>query len=175
MHQPVVVSVLKPHRCLTNQLARIRQRDPTDAPDVDFDGPLVFFAGHQQSRYFDHSDGVDSRMQRAGALALASVADGSADGFIDVYRQFELGPRPTVNADAKTRAACAREYFDQKLFFAAARNLGTRDRFVLALTRRLGDRFHFVGDDRWHAMYGIEPGHRLDDDAYAESIRRTPL
>ncbi|MCB9866035.1 MAG: glycosyltransferase family 1 protein [Phycisphaerales bacterium] len=148
---------------------------PTQPPDVDHAGPLVFFAGHQQSRYFAHADGADTRLQRSGALALAAVADASAGSFLEAYRCYALGPEPAPDAPPADRAECARRYYAHKLFYTAARNLGTRDRFVVRLARQLGDRFLLVGDERWQSQYGLEPTPRLADDDYYRRLRTTPL
>lgn len=161
--------------CIHLPLAADDRAYPTEPATVDRDGPVVFFAGSQQSRYFAHGDGADTRLQRTGLLGFAAVSDGSADSFLEVYRRHGCGPQPGPEADAATRAECARAYYASKLFYTAARNLATRDRFVLRLAERLGAKFRFVGDDRWRAMYGLNPQDRLADDDYHAAIRRTPL
>lgn len=161
--------------CMHLPLAADVAEYPVDTPIVDRDGPVVFFAGSQQSQYFAHADGADTRLQRAGALALASVTDGSADSFLDVYRRMNVGPQAAPDADATTRAECMQTYYAHKLFFCAARNLANRDRFVIALAQRLGERFRFVGDERWRDMYDLSPGKRISDEAYIDAIRRTPI
>lgn len=161
--------------CTYLPLAADDERYPLDAAPADWNGPLVFFAGSQQSRYFDHADGADTRLQRSGALALAAVADASASTFLEVYQRYQLGPAPSAGADAATRAECARRYYEQKLFFSAARNLGARDRFVIRLARELGDRFLLVGGDRWRSLYGLTPAPRMSDDTYYQRLRATPL
>jgi len=161
--------------CMHLPLAADDQAYPQQPPTVDRDGPVIFFAGSQQSRYFAHGDGADTRTQRAGALALPAVMDGSAGSFLDVYRRFSLGPPPAENGDAAQRAACARDYYAQKLYYSAARNLATRDRFVLRLKQQLGERFLLVGDDRWRDMYNLAPQARCDDAEYYQRLRTTPI
>ncbi len=147
----------------------------TEPPKVRWDGPAVCFAGAQQSYYFAHSDGVDTRTQQPGAIALAALADGSAATFLDVYRRYGFGLKPAPDASPAERAACLRDYYARKMFFAAARNLGTRDRFILLLKRKLGDRFLLVGSDRWRDFYGLDVAPRVDNATYFDLLRTTPI
>jgi len=147
----------------------------TDAPSVDASGPKVFFAGSQQSRYFSHADGVDVRTQWPGAMALAAVADGSASSFLDAYRRYELGPCPASQAAPGDQAEAVRRYYAHKMFFAASRNLATRDRFVYFLQKKLGSDFLFVGNARWSEAYGLTARPRVDQPTYDNLIRRTPI
>jgi hypothetical protein len=148
---------------------------PQDTPRVDYDGPLVFFADFQPSRCFDDAHNVEAHVLRSGLLALAAVADGTADSFINAYTRYDLGPQPAPNADAAERAACAETYFDHKRFHATARNLGTRDRFIMALSRRLGDRFCLVGNANSPELCNARSNLALNETAYDEAIRQTPI
>ncbi len=153
--------------------------DELDYPDassrIESGGPKVFFAGHQQSRYFSHADGVDVRTQRPGAWALAAVSDGSASAFIDAYRRYEFGARPQPDDAPQRRAELMQRYFGHKMFFAAARNLGTRDRFIVFLKKHFGDGFLLVGDSRWREYYGLCAEAHVERSEYTRRIESTPI
>ena len=147
----------------------------TEPPAVDYAGPKVFFAGSQQSLYFAHSDGVDTRTQWPGALAVASTADGSAASFLDVYRRYEFSRCPAETDNFRERAERVRQYYDHKLFYSAWRNLGLRDRFIVLLKRELGDDFLLAGHERWQNIYGLPTDPPLEWSAYIDRIRATPI
>lgn len=148
---------------------------PSDSPAVDWDGPHVFFAGNQHSLYFAHSDGVDTRTQWPGGLALASVSDGSTNSFLESYRQYELGPEPRKEDTPQRRAECVQQYYKTKMFYSASRNLGTRDRFLIFLKKKFGDRILLAGHDRWRTIYGLDPVPFLDANDYVTKMRNTPF
>ncbi len=161
--------------CFYLPLAAAQRRYPTAPAVPDSRGPLVLFAGSQQSRYFAHGDGVDTRAQVTGLTALAAVADGSASSFLEVYQRQRGGPRPPADDDYETRAHRTQTYYGQKLFYSAARNLCQRDRFVRHLKRALGEGFLLVGDSRWRDYYHLEADPRVDDDEYFKLLRTVPL
>jgi hypothetical protein len=148
---------------------------PSGPPATDRKGPKVFFAGNQQSLYFAHGDGVDTRTQWPGGIALAGVADGSFSSFLDAYRQYEFGPRPAPDDPPHVRAECVRQYYERKMFFGASRNLALRDRYVLFLNKKLGRDFKMVSGPRWRDIYGLDVDPPVPQDAYDRLIRQTPV
>jgi len=161
--------------CFYLPLAANELSYPSDPPAVNWNGPHIFFAGNQQSLYFAHSDGVDTRTQWPGGLALSSVSDGSASSFLESYRQYELGPEPREEDTPQRRAECIQQYYKTKMFYSASRNLGTRDRFLIFLKKQFGDQFLLAGHDRWRTIYGLNPAPYLETDDYTEKIRNTPF
>jgi hypothetical protein len=161
--------------CLYLPMAANELQYSVDPPAMNWDGPQVFFGGSQQSMYFAHGDGVDSRTQVPGVIATAANADGSASSFLEVYGRYGFGPQPQEGDSWQRRAECVQQYYKSKLFFSAARNLTMRDRFVLLLSRTMGDRCLIVGGDRWKDMYGLQTRGRVPDDEYVNLIRTTPI
>ncbi|MCP4590433.1 MAG: glycosyltransferase [bacterium] len=149
--------------------------DHVRTDELDPSGPQVLFAGSQQSLYFAHPDGVDTRTQVSGGWAAAAVADGSASQFLDAYRTYALGPCPAETDDLTARAECIRRYYEQKMFYSAWRNLGLRDRFVVFLKRRMGDDFRLVRDQRWRTIYDLPVEPEVDNATYYRMIRTTPI
>ncbi len=161
--------------CFYLPLAEDDLPHPTDPPAVDYAGPKVFFGGSQQSLYFAHADGVDTRTQWPGGLAVAATADGSAASFLDAYRRYDLGPCPADTEDFAERAERVRRYHAHKLFYSAWRNLGLRDRFIIFLRKELGDDFRLVGHERWNKIYGLSAEPPVERSVYFELIRKTPV
>ena len=153
--------------------------DPVDYPiepsPVDWSGPTVLFAGSQQSRYFSHAEGVDTRTQWPGLMALAGVSDGSVTTFLDAYRRYGFGPCPAEAKSWFQRAEAVQRYYAAKQVYSATRNLATRDRFVCSLSRRMGDDFLLIGHRRWRQAYGLNPRSRVDGDTYRDLVARTPI
>ena len=135
----------------------------------------VLLAANQQSRYFAHPDKVDTRTQWRGLLALARRAEDPRQTFLDTYCALGLGEPPLESDDDAVAAERMSRYYAAKLFYCAGLNLTQRDRFVLFLKRRLGDRFRLLGN-RWDTTYGLDAEGYVEDRAkYLALLRTAPI
>ncbi|RJP36815.1 MAG: hypothetical protein C4547_06750 [Phycisphaerales bacterium] len=158
---------------------------PMAAPIADYDTrPVdvnaieneVSFVGAQNTSYF-HADHVAStEALLPGTLAHAVHADLPEITFYDVYHDmYALAEPPAESDDLVTRAGKTERYFVAKLFYHASLCLRNRDRWIVFLKRRLGERFRLIGQ-RWDVAYGLDcepplPTH----EAYLAHFRRTAV
>ena len=69
----------------------------------------------------------------------------------------------------------ALDYFNHKLFYNAALCIKQRDRFVIFLSRKLGDNFGLLGD-RWDTAYGLRTQPQIPTvDGYLEHFRKAAI
>jgi len=138
--------------------------------------PIVSFVGGQNTSFFAPDRAAPTSALLAGALAHAVRADLPRLWFHDIYHDlYGLGALPTEGDDLDVRCGKALAYFNAKLFFNASLCIANRDRFVIFLSRRLGDRFQLVGAG-WEKAYGLNTATPFPTtDAYLRHFRETAV
>jgi hypothetical protein len=119
---------------------------------------------------------VPTSDQVAGTLAHAVRSGLPHVSFYEAYHDlYGLGAPITPDDPPDVRANKSSAYFNAKLFFNAALCLHNRDRFVIFLKRKLGDRFQLVGA-RWDTAYGLQTAPRIDPpEAYFRHFREAAI
>ena len=132
---------------------RVYCTDPLDPTRSD---PIVSFVGGQNTTYFSSGMGIASKTLLPGTLAQAIRADLRNLCFFDVYYDI-YGLDEPVDPDEplNVRSAKAAAYFAAKLHFNASLCIQNRDRFVIFLSRKLGDTFRLRGRG-WDKAYGLK-------------------
>ncbi len=127
----------------------------TDPLPLKPSGALVSFIGGQNTSYFHPSNTLPASSLLAGVLASAVRGDMDGVSFDSVYHDlYELAEPPSTGDAPATLASKAHAYFVAKLFYNASLCIRQRDRFVIFLSRKLGDSFRLIGS-RWDAVYGL--------------------
>jgi spore maturation protein CgeB len=117
--------------------------------------PIVSFVGGQNTSYFAPHANVPTANLVAGTLAHSLRSDLPQVSFYDAYHEvYGLGEPLKAGDDIATQVAKTTAYWNAKLFFNASLCIRNRDRFVIFLKRKLGQRFHLVGNG-WERAYGI--------------------
>ncbi len=158
---------------------------PMAAPDRPYDTrpldpkacrPVVSFVGGQNTSYFTANTAIPTASLLAGTLAQAVRSDPSDPTFYDAYYDlYGLAAPITPSDDSATRAQKTLAYFSAKLFHHAALCIRNRDRFVIFLKRKLGDRFQLVGE-RWDSAYGLSTQRPFPDtNAYFNHFREAAI
>ena len=126
--------------------------DPLNVENI---RPIVSFVGGQNTSYFAAHSNVAPVSLIAGTLAQSIRSDLPQVSFYDAYHEvFGLGEPLKADDDIATQVAKTTAYWNAKLFFNASLCIRNRDRFVIFLKRKLGERFHLVGNG-WEWAYGI--------------------
>jgi hypothetical protein len=148
----------------------------TSPPDPASSKPIVSFIGGQNTAYFAANVNVPTSSQVAGTLAHAVRSDLPQTSFYEAYHDYYgLGEPILADDSADIRANKTLAYFNAKFFFHAALCLHNRDRFVIYLKQKLGDRFHLVGA-RWDTAYGLQTAPRIDPaEAYFQHFREAAI
>ncbi len=144
---------------------RIYDTTPLDPSRV---RPIVSFVGGQNTHYFSSGAAVQTSSLFAGTLAQCARADAPSATFYDLYHDyFGLGETVSQNDDLDTAVRKVTTYYNAKLFYHASLCLQNRDRFVIFLKRRLGERFQLIGRG-WDSAYGLpcQPAIGETDDYY---------
>lgn len=137
---------------------------------------VVSFVGGQNSTWFQGRQGVLTGSLFAGALGqIACHADESLSFFDMYHHRFGLGGGVQTGDNVATQVQKTATYFEHKLFFHAMQNLRNRDRYVLFLTRHLGERFELRGTG-WDRAYGLAALPMLPTyDEYLRHFRETAI
>jgi len=117
--------------------------------------PEVSFVGGQNTGFFRTGNSFPADRLLPGSLALAVQSDLPQVSFYDAYHDlFGFGAPITEADDVTTQIHKTAAYLNAKLFYNAALCMRQRDRFVIFLKRKLGDRFRLIGP-RWDEAYGL--------------------
>lgn len=88
-------------------------------------------------------------------MAAAAYTRCAGARFFDIYHSLYEWAKPPASSDSSDqRVQKATRYFLAKRAYLATLSVQQRDRFVVLLKQRLGDRFHVVGHG-WHAACGM--------------------
>lgn len=158
---------------------------PMAAPDRTYDTrpldanqvrPLVSFVGGQNTSYFLGQSAAATRTLLAGVIAQGVRAAGKAIPFHEVFFNLYTLGQPIDPAEAlDARVPRILDYYAHKLFHHAALCIQNRDRFVIFLKQKLGDRFELIGRG-WDLAYGLKCAPQLaSTDDYFEHFRRTAI
>ncbi|UCF33734.1 MAG: glycosyltransferase, partial [Phycisphaerales bacterium] len=158
---------------------------PMAAPDRPYDTePLdpnhcrhaVSFVGGQNSSYFTSNTNVGTANLFAGTLALAVRSDLPGANFYDVYHDlYGLAEPVQPTDDLQTQINKTLAYYNAKLFFNASLCVRNRDRFVIFLKRKLGEKFHLIGRG-WDTAYGLPVEPPLPgQDSFLNHFRETAI
>ena len=155
------------------------------APDRDYDttpldarrsAPVVSFVGGQNTSVFDEGVTMPTRSQLPAILAHATRGDLPDTTFHEIYHDlYQLAESVRPGEDVREQVRKTRDYFNAKLFYSAALSVRNRDRFVLFLKRKLGERFVLRGK-RWDTTYGLcaEPPFPTNDE-YFQHFREVAI
>ncbi len=117
--------------------------------------PVVSFVGAQNTSYFGPDRSNPSSAQFAGVLTQAVQTDFRDCTFHDVYYNYELEKPLTQDDSLEEKTRKTFNYFNAKIFHHAALCVRNRDRFVIFLSRKMGDKFDLIGR-RWDEAYGLK-------------------
>lgn len=158
---------------------------PMAAPDRAYDAtpvdprrvrPVVSFVGGQNTNYFAPGNSTPTRNLLAGVVAQASRSISGGALFRDVfYDLYHLGD--PVNPAAALDEVVPRvvDYYAHKLFHHAALCIRNRDRFVIFLSKHMGERFELVGRG-WDSAYGLPSRPQIGPtDDYFAHLRETAI
>jgi hypothetical protein len=151
---------------------RIAELEFTRAPlDLSRIERPVAFIGSQATNYFGVNASHKGDHQLIGAMALARHLEQPDSTFFDAYHEaygFAEAPSATDSDDAlATKFA---QYHHHKLFYVAALWVAQRNRYVRALSSRLGSSFHLFGSN-WESI-GIRAGPSFEgEDGYLRAFR----
>ncbi len=137
---------------------------------------VVSFIGGQNTTFFTSNQAVGTAALLPGVLAGATHPDMPHAFFWDLYHDaYGLGQPILESDDAHTRLLKTTNYFNAKLFYNASLCMRNRDRFVIFLTRKLGEHFHLHGHG-WDTAYGIAPRNPLPTGTpYFQHFRDTAI
>lgn len=157
-------------------MAAMNRRYDVTPVDLKTCRPIVSFVGGQNTSFFAADRTAPTAALLSGVLAHAVRADLPRLWFQDIYHElYGLGAPPEDGEDWSARSEKALAYFNAKLFFNAALSVANRDRFVIFLSRRLGDRFRLVGTG-WDKAYGLTAAPPFaTTDAYLNHFRETAI
>ena len=115
----------------------------------------VSFVGGQNTSFFKEGFQTPTHSLLAGTLAQAVRSDLPDMTFYDIYHElYGLGEPVVQEDDLPVRTSKAHAYFDAKLFYNAFLCIRNRDRFIVFLKRKMGDRFRLIGRG-WDEAYGL--------------------
>jgi len=137
---------------------------------------LVSFVGGQNTKYFFPNHHIQGNNLTVGTIAQAAQCDAPGLSFFDIYHDvYQLGERVNDSDTPKSAAEKSMGYFGAKLFFYAQLCMRNRDRFVIFLKQKMGDKFRLIGA-RWDEAYGLpcEPALASTDDYFAH-FRQTAI
>lgn len=131
----------------------------------------VSFIGSQATNYFGPQGAHRGDHQLVGAMALARKLEQPESSFFDAYfGAYEIAEAPTAGDSADTIAMKFAQYQQHKLFYVAALWVAQRNRYVRALSHRLGADFHLFGGN-WQSI-GVRCAPSLDgEEAYLRAFR----
>lgn len=136
----------------------------------------VSFVGAQNTSFFRANGGVPTEALLPGTLAQAVRTDLPDVTFHDIYHDlYALGEPAAQSDDLAARTEKANNYFAAKLFYNASLCIRNRDRFVVFLKRKIGDKFRLIGS-RWDTSYGLDCEPPLPTaDAYFNHFRESAI
>lgn len=137
---------------------------------------VVSFVGGQNTKYFYPDHTLQGSSLTVGTIAQAVQCDAPGISFFDLYHDlYGLAERVTASDTPKSAGEKSMAYFSAKLFYHAQLCMRNRDRFVIFLKQKLGDKFRLIGS-RWDAAYGVpcETSFASSDDYFAH-FRKTAI
>lgn len=152
-----------------------RDVDATPA-EPDMSGPVLAFMGHPATSWFNSNNAVLPRQLMPGLIAAAVNADQPGTPFhVTYYDLYRFAEPPSPDDAPLVRARKAADYFNAKFLYNAYLALRQRDRFVMFLSRHLGDRFELVGDF-WEKDHGLKHKPRIWElDRLYRRMREVPI
>ena len=138
--------------------------------------PVVSFVGAQNTSYFLPNSNIPTSTQLAGVLTQSVRSDAPGVTFHDVYHNlYQLEAPPQQGEPLEHSIRKTRSYFNAKIFHHAWLSIRNRDRFVIFLSQRLGERFELIGR-RWDTTYGLKPREPFPAaDAYFDNFRQVAI
>lgn len=149
---------------------------PTDPIDLAQVRPIVSFVGAQNTGFFAQGSAVSAQSLMMGALAHAVRGDLPNATFYEVYHDaYRVAEEVKPDDAPEARLQKTTDYFASKLYYNAALAIRARDRFVIFLSKHLGERFELIGP-RWDQLYGLPTRPALPSyDEYLNHFRRTAI
>ncbi len=115
----------------------------------------ISFVGNQNTQFYSNQFRLPCAQLLAGTLVQAVRNDLPDVSYYDAYFNMYRLDEPIQPSDSlETRVRKSMRYFENKLCYNAARCVHQRDRFVLFLSKKLGNTFRLIGQ-RWDAAYGL--------------------
>ena len=158
---------------------------PMAAPDREYDTtpldpknvePVVSFIGGQNTNYFNANVNVPTKQLLPGILAQAAHSDLPQVNFYEAYHDvYGIGTPIQPGDDVQTQIHKTMAYFNAKLFYNACNCIRNRDRFIIFLSRVLGDQFRLIGTG-WDEAYGIKAAAPIPSaEAYFDRFRQAAV
>lgn len=132
---------------------RIAQLDFVRAPiDLSKIERPVAFIGSQATNYFGANASHRGDHQLVGAMAIARRLEEPDSTFFDIYHNgLGFAEASSAGDSPETLASKFAQYHHHKLFYVAALWVAQRNRYVRALSHRLGADFHLFGSN-WQSI-----------------------
>ncbi|MBI1825085.1 MAG: FkbM family methyltransferase [Planctomycetes bacterium] len=137
---------------------------------------VASFVGGQNTTYFSSNAAVPSSTLLPGVLSHAVRADLRDITFVEAYQNvYGMGDAFAPSESQSQAANRAAQYFQAKLFYNAIQCIRQRDRFVIFLSRALGDVFELIGGG-WKEAYGLPASPPISTlDAYLRHFREVAI
>ncbi|MBL8887420.1 MAG: glycosyltransferase [Phycisphaerales bacterium] len=151
---------------------RIAEMEFVRAPlDVSRMERQIAFIGSQATNYFGANAAHKGDHQLVGAMALARKLERPESTFFEAYHEaYGFADAPSPNDSAETLASKFAQYQNHKLFYVAALWVAQRNRYVRALTNKLGSDFHLHGSN-WESL-GVRGGPAFEgEEGYLRAFR----
>lgn len=131
----------------------------------------VTFIGSQATNYFGPQGAHRGDHQLVGAMALALKLERPESTFFDAYfGAYGFAEMPTARDSAELLANKFAQYQQHKLFYVAALWVAQRNRYVRALSHKLGADFHLFGGN-WQSI-GVRSAPSFEgEEAYLRAFR----
>jgi len=151
---------------------RIAEFEFTRAPlDLSTIERPVAFIGSQSTNYFGANASHKGDHQLIGAMALSRHFEQPECTFFQAYHEaYGFADAPSATDSEDTLATKFAQYHHHKLFYVAALWVAQRNRYVRALSSKLGTDFHLFGSN-WESI-GVRGGPSFEgEDTYLRAFR----